>query len=422
MPTTNHPRGGKGAFGLELRPNQFNALTFDEVIDRQGQYVRWMKGRPCPVRTELSHHDLNCSVCHGRGALYEFQRYRGVYRESSPHGCRNPASGTPGLIKPFWNPVSRVFGVTLFRSPEEGGNYKCNVEGFNESEIMISPIDGIGYPESYDVLIVDYEVDYWEKKQQVFIGDGEKYDYKMDLEMPLQDTLVNSQSFHKSIAEIIYARYNDTGDEIPIRTFFDETVYFDTKPHKNKPFTIEAYIMAPILAVIHPLQIKVAEQLRWDMETGDLMGVTSATWEIGRGDVMTLLAVRQRMEELMTRSELLYDVLPYFDICEICSDIIDQNGKKYKRDIDFTLYDYNKILWTRNSPTAGVIYSVSFNERASYSVLNEKAEINANENKRLPKNLHLRRIERMMPGPIIPGLKQNDSPVGDWVKNFGGTA
>ena len=99
-----------------------------------------------------------------------------------------------------------------------------------------------------------------------------------------------------------------------------------------------------------------------------------------------------------------------------------KHGTTYRKDVDFYLYDYNKVKWSDNSPQSGKRFSVVLYERASYRVMDQKAEINANENKRLPKNLHLRRIGRYDPAPLNAGVKKTEAPVGDWTKQWGGVA
>ncbi len=419
MATNTHPRGGRGVFQIELRPNQFNPTTFDEVIERQGQFARFMKSRPCPVRTELSHHDLHCRVCHGRGEIYEFQQKYWIYNETSPHGSKNPLACEAGLIKPWWRPIIEVGNVVLFRSEDEGGVIEYEIVSFDEDEIRIT---NDCLPESFQVLLVDYAINLFEEKEQIFTGDGESFVFEMNLPMNINRVHGNNQKFHKSIAEIISVKYNDTNEDIPVKTFYDQSIYFDSKPENGREFTIKVNAAEPATIAIEPLSIKLANELKWDMETGDMLGWMAESWEIGKGDLLTCLGVRNRQEEIITRSDLPYDVLPYFDIFSISGNIIDEEGKKYINEIDFKLFDYNKVLWIpeKNSPSKGINYSIVLFERTTYRVKNEKAELNASENKRLPKRIHLKKLERFISAPIIPGLKNNDELVGDWVKDYGG--
>lgn len=415
-----HPTGGEGVFGIELRPNTFNQSTFDEVINRQGQFVDWQKSKPCPVRTETSHHNLHCTVCYGRGEIYEYQENVWIFGESPPHGYKNPRTCEEGLIKPWINPINEVGNIILFRSEHEGGYVKYDVDYFNDTDIKILPDDEEGFPPSSIGLLLDYAVRNFVEKSQTFTGDGQNQIFDLDLDLPLEDVGTNNFDVKMSISQIKSVKKVSDSQDLPVRTFFNQSVYLETPPDNGVDFEIIVNSVNPIIMVIQPLKIKYAKDLGWDMENGDLMAVASAGFDFGKGDIITCYGMNNRVSEVIARTTLDYDMLPYFNISEILGNIIDENGIIYLNQTDFKLFDYNKIKWVGTKPPSGISYSLTMYERATYRMHNENPEINSNENKRLPKNIHLRKIGRYSPAPIYSGLKNDDRPVGDWTKEFGG--
>jgi hypothetical protein len=421
MPINKHPRGDRGVFEPTLRPNLFNPSTFDEVIIRQGQYVRWIKSRPCPVRTEASTHDLKCQICHGRGDIYEIQKTVWVYEEQSPHGSKSVACSEDTII-PWKEPIVEVGKIIRYLSPEQGGITEYRVKSFTKNSIIIdlmNPDDK--FPESWEVIFVDYSIDLREITEQEFISDGKTIIYTLDLDLADKARLLtNSLNIKPFISEIISV-LDENNDPIPYTSSFNQNVYLENPVLSGKTIKIKAYYQEPILMVLEPLDIEKSREYHFDSyEVGDMMAIMSPTWDVGEGDLITCLANRNRREELMTRSDLDFDVLPYYDIHKIDEIIYDDKGNKYFNNIDFYLFDYNKIRWIGNQPTFETVYSVSFMELMTYRAISSKARLNSNENKRLPKHCHLRKLDRLQRGTLQTGVKKVESPVGDWTTKYGG--
>lgn len=419
-----HPRGGKGVFQITLRPNIFNQQTFDEVIQRQGQLVRWMKSRPCPVRTDTSHHDMRCNICHGRGDIYEFQRKFWVYQEQSPHGTKHILSCAEDIVVPYKEPILEVGRLVRFLSEAQGGVTEFDVLELQNNVVpnrikigLKDPADC--FPETWETLFVDYAIDLWDEAEKEFTSDGSSIINKFDLE--LQDKsklLTNNLEVRPFITEVISA-IDEDGNDLQVHSFFNQTVYIKNPPVSGKKYTIKVFTMEPIIMVIHQLSIKLSRELKWEMEIGDMVAVVAESYDIGNRDIVTAVANRNRREEVIVRGDLDFDTLPYFDIFDLDDKIYDADGKKYVKGVDYVLFDHDKVKWVGDQPAPGVNFSISMLELMTYRVLSQKPQLNANENKRLPKIMHLRKLDKMQKGPLQTGLKNEDRPVGDWSAKYG---
>lgn len=425
MPTNEHPRGGEGVFAITLRPNQFNQTDFDEVIERHSQFVRWLSGRACPVLTELSQHDLQCNVCFGRGEIYTHQRYKWIRAEQSPHGLEHPRTCEEGLVIPWQGPIFEVGRVIRFLSPEQGGYDEMNVLSHTESEIRIEPKDlAREQPRSWEVIFVDYSIDLYESVEQSFESDGSRVVYRLDLEVsPNEDSKIGTNYFEikKTLVEITEVK-TEAGDDIVLHSFLNQNIYLNNPLPSGTKFTVKAFVIMPQLFVIQPLTIKIADHYKWEFEEGDMHAVIPYAWDVGDDDIVIPLGGRNRRNEVLIRNgEVDFDVLPYFEIFELESLIIDASGKKYNLGVDYQLFDYNKVRWVGGDmPSDATKYSVSFHELPAFRVANAKPDIHVNENKRLPKNIHLKRLERFQRGGLNVELRNVERPVGDWAAKYGG--
>ncbi|MDR0507763.1 MAG: hypothetical protein LBH32_13250 [Dysgonamonadaceae bacterium] len=45
------------------------------MIDRHGQYIRWLIAKKCPCATTENEPDIHCEKCGGSGDIYDYQKY-----------------------------------------------------------------------------------------------------------------------------------------------------------------------------------------------------------------------------------------------------------------------------------------------------------------------------------------------------------
>ncbi len=417
MANNIHPTKAASPFQFEVRPNIFNPLEMSEIIDRHGQWVRWRKAKPCPNRTETGQHPLKCNICHGRGEIYEFQRYEMVFGERSPHGLKSIYAGEEDLIRTWKNPITKVDRVIRYIHEKQGGNKVIPVISHDRETIRIGQIpEENAYPSSYEHLYVDYEIDTWmEKTETINIVAGQIVIHTESL-MPAESLKRNSFNVTIEITNII-----SISGSVPyeVQGFTGNTIYLTEPALVDDTIIIHYNYIYPHKFFIEPIGPDFRNELAWPIQAGDAIGICSQTYEVGMGDIVVSLTQLNRISEIIVRGSGTIDQLPYYDIESISGDIYADDKQVYRKNQDFDLYDYNKILWKGNMPSPGTRYSISFNERIAYRVYSQNPEINSNENKRLPKRLHLRKLEKYQTGETYTGLSTIQSNT-DWLKRFGG--
>jgi hypothetical protein len=417
MANNIHPTKGASPFQFEVRPNIFNPTEMSEIIERHGQWVRWRKAKPCPNRTEAGQHPMICNVCHGRGEIYEFQRHQMVYGERSPHGVKSVFAGEEDLVRTWKSPISRVERVVRYIHEKQGGSKIIPIISHTTEVIRIGEIPGeTGYPLSHEQIYVDYEIDTWmEKTEAINIQQGQII-VKTESQMPMESLKSNSFSVTHEITGIIAISGSMS---YQVQGYTGNTIYLLSPAMSDDILLIHYTYAFPYKFFIEPIGPDFRNDLAWPIQAGDAIGICSQEYEIGQGDIVVSLTQINRVSEIMTRGSGRIDQLPYYDIDSISGDIYSDDKTVFVKGIDFDLYDYNKIIWKTPGPSAGSKYSLSVNERIAYRVYNQNPEINSNENKRLPKRLHLRKLEKYQTGEPYTGVAKEQSNT-DWLKKFGG--
>lgn len=396
----NHPLGGHSPYDLRIRPNIFNPLDYDEAIERHGQPVRWLKAQPCPVIKATGQHDLKCKVCHGRGEVYDYQRDYWYEGEESPHGLKDPNVGQADKVV-FWDypvrSVKRIYKLV------DGGIIEYPIVSHDERSAIISAPDGYNLPEYYDPIKTDYSVDLWSQFSCEFDPDGFIY------QLPLKDD--------EFITKISIVQHKSMESSLKVHSFNVHTVYLDSIPSGR--FEIRGYKSRCAIMAIMPFESSVDMNLKsYEHAEGDMIGICSDSYRIGKGDVITSLVMTQRSPELLIRGEGPFDLMAYYDVAEIDGDIIDEDGVYYANGVDFVLWDYNKIRWMSKQPRVGARYSVSPMERLTWRVFGPLPEVSSAQGRRFPNSFHLKKLTKNNPGTLQPGLKNEDRMVGDWSGKF----
>lgn len=396
----NHPMGGRSPYDLRIRPNVFNPLEFDEAIERHGQPVRWLKAQPCPVVKTTGQHDLHCKVCHGRGEIYEYQREYWHEAEASPHGLKDPMVGQDDKVVFFDSPVISVRRIYF---PRDVGDIDYHVVSHDDRSAIIAAPSGEELPEYFAPLRSDYSVDLWTPFTSEFEPDGLIY------KVPIKPD--------EFITKITLVQHKTQNSNLKVNSFNVGTVYLDTAP--SGKFEIRGWKSACAVMALMPFESMIGMNLKhYEHAEGDMVGICSDAYKIGKGDVITSLVMTQRSPELLTRTNNLFDLMAYYDVAEIDGSIIDENGEYYQNGIDFVVWDYNKIRWGAKQPPVGAKYSVNVVERLTWRVYGPLPESNSAQGRLFPNSFHLKKLTKNNPGTLQPGLKNEDREVGDWSGKF----
>lgn len=400
MGVNSNPAFGQAVFDIQADP--FNA---EGLIQRQGTATRLMQTRKCPCISR-GRVNLHCAVCGGRGVLLDFQKNVTVVEENSPHKGADE-------VFPFWTPVRKVHKVVKRQQAALGGDRAVKVIGFDDDSIEIDSLPGCP-PFRHEPIAVSYDYDNWDL---VVDEDSEHKDGSFFVDTIATEAKIRNSSnpfgIHGDIVEVSKLR-NDTQDiDYDVKSFSRRTILIDDKngaeiaPLAADVLQVTYRFVKPIQVITERIDLANAIQ-KWteDRKEGEMMVALPAGFNIGKGDVMTFLVPRLKMNEVITRGADDRDELPQFDIYEIVDEIVDEDGVKYTPDADFRLENYNDLAWLAggSSPATGKRFTVLFLFRPSFKIYRQNIDTMTSENKYFPHFVKIRFLPRWTNKDLVKEL------------------
>ena len=379
----DHNIGAQNAITIYGNPDQAR-----NVIRNHGQLGKIKQGLPCPCNaSNAGTPQIFCPLCHGTGFVYTYQRRFLVADEDSP---RNTAMTE---IYPYYSPVLEVTQVQVMNDPTNGGIQTATVKSFQDTTIFIEN-PGHFFKE-YQQNRTTYFFDGWTK----VVGDVLKVDATRGYMWPTK-TFYNAQyqssnplRAESDIAQIIRIYNQNTGIEINDTDYEMVGNLIKTKIPIVQGEMVADYYYADLTQILTAdLKTKNPNDVDWtrDMESGDIRMAIYPWWNISRGDIIVIAADAQYRDELFTHNQQA-DQLFELEIFELNDVIFDQYGKKYYREIYYTLEGRN-ILWlTSNMPKTGSICSCRYGFKPTFICFEDNPEPNNLENRRYPKIIYAKR-------------------------------
>jgi hypothetical protein len=377
MGVNNNPSYSISKFDIQAHPEEHHAL-----IQRQGQASRIMQSRKCPCLSG-GRAQLLCNLCKGKGYLLTFQRSILVIDEQSPH-CELK-------VNTFWSPILAVNSVLVERHASQGGNVLMNVDSFSGNQIDISHPEFAG-PKNYETTKATYRYDNWNEitgEQQK--GNGSFIYHSIGTKSTVRNSS-NPFNIHGDLVEVTRV-YNVTKDiNYDIKSFKKQTITIDDKkqtvepPEATDDLEFDYKYVDPIQLGTDRIKMdSFMESWNENSKTGQLQFIIPAGYEIAKGDVITLMVPRLREDAVIIRGSDTHDEIPQFDIVEILSKIIDEDGQLYESGTDFSLEEYNNLVWKAGKgPAAGKNFSISYVFRPSFRIYKQVVDTMSNENKYFP--------------------------------------
>jgi|WetSurMetagenome_2_1015567.scaffolds.fasta_scaffold01018_6 hypothetical protein len=377
--------------GVFRNTGQNNALViygepkdFAKLIQNHGQLCKIKQAMFCPCVPENSGSPkIHCPICHGDGYVYTYQRRFLIADEFSL--CNDSVTE----IYPYYIPIVEVTKVERVIAPIQGGIQELPITGFNDTTIFVD--NSTIKAKRYEQLRVTYFFDGWTKIE----GDVLEVDAVNGLMRPTQ-TFFNAeyQSSNPLRAEAdivqILRLYNFvTNQDITDFTLDGNTI------HSSNPNVIVGQVKADYyyadLTQIITADLKTKDDLEtWtnDLESGVIRMAVYPWFNIAKGDIIVIAADTQSKTEMLPHKGEL-DLLYQIEVFELNDVILDTDGKKYFREIDYTLQGHRYIKWlTDNQPRVGATMSVKYGYKPAFIIFEENPEPNNLENRRYPKIIY----------------------------------
>lgn len=391
MAVNTRPGANRPVFEVKASPTRM-----DEVIGRQGQYCRVLKAAPCP-RLKRGQHVPGCPLCKGTQELYEYQREKRVPDEEIYIPSQNDGAGH---ILPFWHPIMRVHRVWRHLHEVQGGSVVYPVAGFTDTEITLTAV-GEEFPKPYEKVVVDYTVDRYETvtSEQV-VSDGAATVRVSGTQIDRQDTH-DPEDVRGDIVEVTRVRNMTQLWTYEVDGFNRQDIYLKTTqvgylaPAVDDVIEVDyRYCPADIIAIEMFEDREQMEKWGHDMKIGDAMATIPSFFDIGQGDLVTLLFAQARREATLVRGAGSYDTLPVFDAVRVVDgEIRDEDGSFYAENTDFEIRNYRQLYWGLGGsvPAAGKKLTMNIMERPTFRIHISGPSHNFAENQRFPQKVSLKR-------------------------------
>lgn len=376
MATDRHMGRQSPAFPIEGRPD-----TFIGLIQRHGVLARIVRSRKCPCVMPNGSPDMFCTLCHGDGLIYDFQRRLFQADEDSD------ISADGRVVYPFRIPVMEPLTVDRLLPEEQGGITRYAIEGFTPTSITIS---GDPAPLPYEKMRVSYIFDRWERlNDERPVVDaatktlevlGTKYDdgYRSS----------NFQGVHGDIAHVIRVYDEERGHEFRSFTYTKNYIYLgDDEPAPTPGKVVADLYYVPVAKVIpNDVESRQGKEEKWtsDIPQGNCRIAIEPWFEVGEGDLITFLTPTIYRSEILTHSATGIDKLFEFDISQVDECIFDARGTRYYRGKDFHLRNFRDLSWTGSQPPPGEKIVVRYGYHPTYVVFIDNPQPNNLENKQFP--------------------------------------
>lgn len=377
-----HAGRGSPTFVVEGHPDKFIGL-----IQRHGIFSRILRARICPCTADNNGTpSMYCPVCGGDGRVYDFQRRLLQADEDSD------IKADRGVVHPFRVPIIEPISVERMLPPEQGGIRKYTITGFTDTEIFI---EGEFLPYYWNAMRVSYYFD--------------RFTYVR--EVPAVDPVTRVLTFQAPIADGGYRTGNvmrAAGDIAEVRRLYDagnghlynrdeysfrgNQIFLKTiAPAPTAQIEAE-YFFAPAALVLCADLENREQKEKWtpNLKTGVLRMSFEPWYDVGDGDLITLLTPEFVRDETTRHGETGTDRLYEFDISRADDTILSASGVEYRQGEDWYLRDRRDIVWIGRQPLPGEAISVKYTYHPTYTVFQDGTTPNTLENKQYPKTLMAR--------------------------------
>ncbi len=375
-----HPGRKFPVFTIEGDPQNFINLIQDH-----GQLARIMQARLCPCSTKSGSPSLFCEICHGDNFVYNFQRKLLQADEDSI------VKGDRSVVLPYRIPILEPISVERVIAPEQNGIKKYTIDSFDATKINIS---GNPLPYHWNRLRVSYYFDRYEYIAEDLVDvnvnsktltttktlyDGETSFGNVDNahgDITIVEKIVNY------VTEYEYTNYTFQKNQIQIGAGEPELVEDQIKVD---------YYYAPATKVL-PMDLDTRnDKESWTsiLQSGNIRMSVEPWYNLSEGDLITFLTSEFIKQAIIKHNSATgQDRINEFDVSSLNDEIIDEDGRKYFKNVDYYLKPFRDIIWIGQQPENGKAFNVKFLYRPTFTVFLDNPVPNNLENKKYPKTFN----------------------------------
>lgn len=350
--------------------------SYEAMIDRHGQYVRWRVAKKCPCAKESGQPDIHCELCAGTGDIYSWQ-------SSITSNIRCPVIDgiidLPEDIKDI--EVKAIYDRT-------GNKYKaekvCHYLKIDDKDAHLAQ------GELVDVVYTTSLIYKIESTPCIRVCDGFYTFPELRTETSSIEGVYYNAPFDVTDARL---KTPDGTYDVHVKSFYKNSCQVE------KIEDYPATLIATSVSYIKPLKFVVLSQ-NFDKETlylvqkhnGEAVCTFPYMYDVSENDIITVLS------GFVTNKVVIKkvagdddDVLPEYFVDNIVS--LQTLDKHYQDGKDFILVGTNRIHWiSDNRPAPKENMSITFRYNPTYRVAQSIANLRTSENQRLPRKVILRQL------------------------------
>lgn len=317
-----------------------------------------------------------CSLCEGKGKIYDFQRKLLQTGEDSGQNQKGDE------IYPLRFPVLEPVKVERLLPDYQGGIKQYGIHSFSDEVISI---EGNDLPLESEKKRVSYYFDRFTKVEAELLSVENGVLRTSGTWFNDKHNTGNDFNVHGDIV-LIDRLYKD--DSEYTQYSFDRNIIRPGWTGDLSGIRADYYYCPPAKVLTADIESKYSEE-KWthSLLEGTCRIAVEPWYELAKGDIITLLTPTLYKNEVRVHNTDL-DTLFELDIFNIDDVVFDEDGNKYEKGTDFSLMNYNQLVWTDNQPAAGKKISTRYGYHPSYVVFNDNPIPNTLENKRYPKIVH----------------------------------
>lgn len=346
--------------------------NYEALIERQGQWVRWLQGQKCTCILDTGRPNINCTNCQGDGWKYEFQKEITLFHQKAK-------IVSDWIVDLGCNPGEAIEALRL------EGREIYTIDQLIDGEYVL--FSGNSKPQKYEDLRAGYRKTLEMEKKSTCEYLGNNY-------FALTGNLYYQSEYGKVWGDIteVSSIKNETKDETyTVTNFFRNIIETQTPATDPDPDDV---IIATI-KYIYPFKFFILSQVHRKTEQeflqeigGDGFCTFPEEYKVIEGDAITLLIGNQTKKEIITRSSTIFDRIPEFYVSNI--QVVETSAAQYEKNVDYKLFDRNRIKWIGSAPDAGTKMYVQFDFHPTYRVMREYPYVRSSENQRFPKRVAIK--------------------------------
>lgn len=351
-----------------------NRENYEGLIERHGQWVRWLRASKCTCVTQNNRPDLHCTKCGGDGWIYGFQN-RAMETLTLPYleGAVVELPYTDAIVVGIYD----YMGLSYTEAARFGRF--CRISG--------ARVPNIG--ENLQIVLDRALLKTVPEVELIYRGSG--CFEAPGLKVAGYRGVASERSAPADIVTV-GSLYNITQD----------ISYAPSEYRRNLVFSVEEpaagdHVIAKDIAYIEPFLFAVVGQQHKEPDwkflelVGGEASMTFPAWAgVGEGDIITILADSQVGKIIIGKQAGIIDIIPAFYVDFV--EYIEAGSAKYYSGEHFDLWGVNKIRWKdiNSAPAENATMFVMYRYFPTYRVIREFPNVRSSENQNLPRRVALK--------------------------------